>query len=54
MVVRVGHPLLLLSVLGENFIHYMDAFFPFLKLALQNYAAYQVHTYMYMYTVEPL
>jgi importin subunit beta-1 len=32
----------LVEVLGENFQHYMEVFFPFLKLALQNYAAYQV------------
>ena len=31
-------------VLGEDFQHYMEVFFPFLKLALQNYAAYQVPT----------
>ncbi|CAI8026073.1 Importin subunit beta-1, partial [Geodia barretti] len=32
----------LVEVLGEDFQHYMEVFFPFLKLALQNYAAYQV------------
>lgn len=32
----------LVEVLGEDFFSYMDIFFPYLKLALQNFAAYQV------------
>ena len=39
-------------VLGEDFQHYMEVFFPFLKLALQNYAAYQVHFVEQLYLVE--
>ena len=32
----------LCSVLEEDFLKYVEAFFPYLRLALQNYAAYQV------------
>ena len=33
---------IVVSVLGENFLKYMDAFKPFLLLALKNHAEYQV------------
>jgi len=32
----------LFTVLGDNFLKYMDAFKPFLFLALKNHAEYQV------------
>ena len=38
------------SVLGENFEKYLEAFKPYLLLGLKNYAEYQVLAFFYLNT----